>query len=178
MTAWVNGTQFAETQTFLDGAASVYRLDVPGDDPDTPGVEGGRDGDSVRFKVAGFDADQTATWRSGSYARLDLTANAAAVPPVALTMVTTDEDVPKPITLTAFDLNHDALTFTVVTTPTHGALSGTPPNLTYTPLHTTAPTASPSKREWMARSTRTSPPSQSPYARSTTRRASRRSTTR
>jgi hypothetical protein len=45
--------------------------------------------------------------------------------------VTTDEDTPRAITLTAIDT--DPLTYTVVTTPTFGLLTGTPPNLTYTP---------------------------------------------
>ena len=38
-----------------------------------------------------------------------------------------------PITLTGGDANGDPLTFTVVTSPGHGTLSGTPPNVTYTP---------------------------------------------
>ena len=37
------------------------------------------------------------------------------------------------ITLTASDADGDALTYSVVNTPTHGSLSGTAPNLTYTP---------------------------------------------
>jgi CSLREA domain-containing protein len=47
--------------------------------------------------------------------------------------VTTDEDTAKPITLTGSDIEASALTFSVVTGPSHGALTGTPPNLTYTP---------------------------------------------
>jgi hypothetical protein len=47
--------------------------------------------------------------------------------------VTTDEDAAKSITLTATDGDGDPLTFSVVTPPTHGSLSGTAPNLTYTP---------------------------------------------
>ena len=47
--------------------------------------------------------------------------------------VTTNEDTPKAITLTGSDVDGDTLTFSVVSGPTHGALSGTAPNLTYTP---------------------------------------------
>ncbi|MCB0178821.1 MAG: tandem-95 repeat protein [Anaerolineae bacterium] len=47
--------------------------------------------------------------------------------------VTTDEDTPVNITLTASDANNDPLTYAVVNEPTNGTLSGTPPNLTYTP---------------------------------------------
>jgi len=43
------------------------------------------------------------------------------------------EDTAKPITLTGFDAEGDALTYTIVRQPTLGKLSGTAPNLTYTP---------------------------------------------
>jgi gliding motility-associated-like protein len=47
--------------------------------------------------------------------------------------VTTDEDTQVTITLTATDGDEDALTWTIVTQPAHGTLSGTAPDLTYTP---------------------------------------------
>jgi len=47
--------------------------------------------------------------------------------------VSATEDTPKAITLTGTDLEGSDLTYTVVTGPTHGTLSGTAPNLTYTP---------------------------------------------
>ncbi|MBL0210699.1 MAG: tandem-95 repeat protein [Holophagaceae bacterium] len=47
--------------------------------------------------------------------------------------LSTDEDTALPITLTGSDPEGSALAFTVVTNPTHGALAGTVPNLTYTP---------------------------------------------
>ncbi|MDP3298128.1 MAG: Ig-like domain-containing protein [Thermodesulfovibrionia bacterium] len=56
------------------------------------------------------------------------------VPPVADDkLITTDEDTPIGITLTASDPGDDTLSFGVVSNPSHGTLSGTPPNLTYTP---------------------------------------------
>jgi len=47
--------------------------------------------------------------------------------------VTTDEDTPLPITLTARERDNLPLTFNVVTQPGNGTLSGAAPNLTYTP---------------------------------------------
>ena len=53
-------------------------------------------------------------------------------PPVALDQsIVTDEDVPLGVTLTAIDI--DPLTYTVVAGPAQGTLSGTAPDLTYTP---------------------------------------------
>jgi len=47
--------------------------------------------------------------------------------------VTTDEDTGVAVTLVATDGDLDPLTYTVETQPTNGVLSGTVPNLTYTP---------------------------------------------
>ena len=47
--------------------------------------------------------------------------------------VSTDEDTPLAITLGGTDPESDPLTFTVATGPSNGSLSGTAPNLTYTP---------------------------------------------
>ncbi|MDB6080401.1 MAG: Ig family protein [Akkermansiaceae bacterium] len=54
-------------------------------------------------------------------------------PVVAPQVVTTSEDTAKAITLGGSDVENSPLTFTVITPPQHGALSGTAPNLTYTP---------------------------------------------
>ena len=54
--------------------------------------------------------------------------------PVALARnVTTNEDNAASIVLAATDADGDALTFTVLSQPSKGKLSGTPPNLSYTP---------------------------------------------
>jgi hypothetical protein len=47
--------------------------------------------------------------------------------------VSTAEDTAKAITLTASDAEGSALAYTIVTNPASGTLSGTAPNLTYTP---------------------------------------------
>jgi hypothetical protein len=55
-------------------------------------------------------------------------------PPVAdAQTVITDEDIPVSITLSGTDADGDDLTYSVITNPTIGTLSGTAPNLTYTP---------------------------------------------
>jgi hypothetical protein len=43
------------------------------------------------------------------------------------------EDTPVLITLAGMDVNNDTLTFQAISVPTHGTLSGMPPNLVYTP---------------------------------------------
>jgi hypothetical protein len=47
--------------------------------------------------------------------------------------VTTNEDEAANITLSASDSNGDTLTYSIVSEPSHGTLSGTAPNLVYTP---------------------------------------------
>jgi PKD repeat protein len=55
-------------------------------------------------------------------------------PPTAFSQaVTTGEDTAVVVTLAATDTDGDTLTYAVVTGPAHGTLSGTAPNLTYTP---------------------------------------------
>lgn len=47
--------------------------------------------------------------------------------------IVTDEDTSIGIALRANDANNDSLTFSIVSQPSHGGLSGTAPNLVYTP---------------------------------------------
>ncbi|MFN8487764.1 MAG: Ig-like domain-containing protein [Caldilineaceae bacterium] len=55
-------------------------------------------------------------------------------PPVANDQsVTTAQNTAVNITLTASDADNDPLTYSIVSNPSHGGLSGAPPNLTYTP---------------------------------------------
>ncbi len=70
------------------------------------------------------------TLNSGGILRLGTTIQ----PPVANNQsVTTNENASVAITLTATQANNDSLTYAVATQPAHGTLSGTAPNLTYTP---------------------------------------------
>ncbi len=54
-------------------------------------------------------------------------------PEVIDQLVTTDEDTAKTFTLNGTDPDRNPLTWTVLTQPTKGKLTGTPPSLTYTP---------------------------------------------
>ncbi|MCP3993913.1 MAG: tandem-95 repeat protein, partial [bacterium] len=83
--------------------------------------------DSFNFTVDdGNGGSDTAT--------ISITVSPANDPPVAVaTTVATDEDVAVAITLQASDVDGDALNYSVTSPSTNGGLSGTVPNLTYTP---------------------------------------------
>jgi hypothetical protein len=74
ISTWINGTKVAETTSLSVNGDSVYIVDVPGDDPDTPTIEGGQEGDTIVFQVAGIEADQTALWTGGEVTERNLTA--------------------------------------------------------------------------------------------------------
>ena len=48
-------------------------------------------------------------------------------------LVSRGRDTPLAVVLTGSDVEQSPLTFSVFSNPSHGSLSGTPPNLTYTP---------------------------------------------
>jgi hypothetical protein len=82
--------------------------------------------DTFEFQVTDGTTPSTAT----------VTINIAAVNDVPVASdqsVTATEDTPKGITLTASDVDGDGLTFSIVTNPSHGNLTGTPPSVTYNP---------------------------------------------
>jgi len=59
---------------------------------------------------------------------------ASNIPPIANEQsVTTEQDTAVSITLSATDANSDPLSYTITANPNQGQLSGTAPNLTYTP---------------------------------------------
>ena len=65
---------------------------------------------------------------------VSITVTAVNDAPVALPQnVVLDEDTARAVTLAASDVEGAALTYAIVASPAHGALSGTPPALTYTP---------------------------------------------
>ena len=68
------------------------------------------------------------------YAQKRASGNGTNRPPKADKQdVTVTEDTPKSITLTGSDPDNDPLTFSITKQPDHGTLSGTLPNVTYTP---------------------------------------------
>ena len=83
--------------------------------------------DAFTFKVNnGFTDSSPAT--------ISLTVTQVYYAPTAIAQSLTNfEDTALPVTLTGYDPQGYALTFSVLTQPTHGTLSGTVPNLTYQP---------------------------------------------
>ncbi len=69
----------------------------------------------------------------GIVASTELFAAGPAVPVANVGSISTDKNRPVAIALTGSDADKDLLTYTVVSGPSHGALTGTTPNLTYTP---------------------------------------------
>jgi hypothetical protein len=83
--------------------------------------------DSFTFKVNDGLLDS-------AVATVTITVKAANSAPVAIAQsVTTARDTAKAITLAGTDVDLDALTYAIVSSPAHGTLSGTAPNVTYTP---------------------------------------------
>ncbi len=67
-------------------------------------------------------------------ATVSITVNGVNGSPTALdSAVSTDEDTPVQITLTGSDPDQDPLTYTVLSQPSNGTVTGTAPNVTYTP---------------------------------------------
>lgn len=71
--ALINEQVVASGQTQFYEDVSVYAIDVPGDDPDTPLLEGGETGDRINFMVGGYIAAETAVWQGGTHVELNLT---------------------------------------------------------------------------------------------------------
>jgi len=86
------------------------------------------DSDSFTFTVNDGAVDS-------GIATVDITINPVNDAPSADDLsIVTDEDTPVTISLTGSDVDGDPLSFTVADEPSNGALSGNPPNLTYTPF--------------------------------------------
>ena len=89
---------------------------------------------------ADFSGSDSFTFRANdgsvdsATATVSISVTAVNDPPVAVAAsVTTAEDTAKSITLSATDKDSASLTYQIVDHPTNGTLSGTPPNLSYTP---------------------------------------------
>lgn len=70
--AIIDSTTVASTETVLYQGRSFYAMDVPADDPDTAEIEGGRQGDLVRLKVAGLSATRMVRWQGGTNQEVNL----------------------------------------------------------------------------------------------------------
>ena len=62
ITAWLEGP-YAGPWTATTDSASEYAIDIPPDNPSTPGKEGGVVGDQVHFSVGATPVPGTATWQ-------------------------------------------------------------------------------------------------------------------
>ena len=89
---------------------------------------------------AGYSGSDALTFRANdgtldsNVATITFVVGADNVAPVAFSQkVATDEDKTLSITLNAADTNGDTVTYDVVQAPAHGTLTGTAPDLTYTP---------------------------------------------
>ncbi len=83
--------------------------------------------DSFTFKVSDGKATSATTTVSITVQRTNQAPIAGSL------LLSAEEDVAVSLTLTGSDSDGDALTFAVVTSPTKGKLTGTVPNLVYTP---------------------------------------------
>lgn len=139
--ARIGGITYATSRVLTVGyETGLYRLDVPGDDPDTATIEGGRAGETVTFRVAGRDAQESGVWRSGDAQLLNLTVTDTT--PTHTPTVTGTRTSTPPLTATP-----PALTPTVSGTITHtptptetSTASSTPATATTTAMATVTPT--------------------------------------
>lgn len=80
--ALIDGTEYASTAVFSrDGQSGLYVIDIPADDPNTVGViEGGQIDQVITFATDGRKIGQTAFWKMGSTANLNLVGNPTLSP--------------------------------------------------------------------------------------------------
>ena len=138
-----------------DIALNVAAPGVLGNDSDSDGdsltaaIVGGASHGSVSLNANGsfsytpnldYSGPDSFTYRANdgvsdsNIVTVDITVNSINDAPVADSQgVAAKEDTPKAITLTSSDVDSPTLTYTVVSGPDHGVLSGSAPNLSYTP---------------------------------------------
>ncbi|MEX1310261.1 MAG: Ig-like domain-containing protein, partial [Candidatus Sulfomarinibacteraceae bacterium] len=80
-----------------------------------------------------LDGDGNGTGGDDFTRNFEITAPVNNPPTADPQSVSTAEDTALGITLTGSDPDGDAIGFAIATSPTHGVLTGTPPNVTYTP---------------------------------------------
>ena len=78
VSARINGVKYAETEVVSYEGHSAYAVNVPGDDDESPGVEGGVEGDIVVFYVAEYRAVETAVWHSATNVEHDVSTLSSA----------------------------------------------------------------------------------------------------
>ncbi|MCP3938636.1 MAG: DUF11 domain-containing protein, partial [Actinomycetia bacterium] len=76
VTATIGDVDLETTTVFSSPEGSSFRIDVPGDVPETPGDEGGVEGETVVFRIGDSEAPELGVWRFGTSRRVDLSAEA------------------------------------------------------------------------------------------------------
>ena len=132
------GVQIATAAAQAYGGGSVYAIFVPGDDPDTPGVDGCSSGAAVTFTVDGILADQSAPWSADSVA-LNLSARRPDPTP---TPTSTSTPTATPINWPT-NTPTGTPTNTPTKTPTPTPMPTNTPTASATPSQTPTPTATP-----------------------------------
>ena len=124
------------TASDIDGDTLTFSVVTPPGN----GTLSGTAPDLTYTPEAGFSGSDNFTFKANdgnvdsNVATVSITIDAGNHAPVAQDQAAaTNVETPLNITLTAADIDGDTLTFSVVTPPGHGALSGTAPDLTYTP---------------------------------------------
>jgi regulation of enolase protein 1 (concanavalin A-like superfamily) len=142
----------ADSQSVTTDEDTATGVTLAGSDPDggaisytvlaapAHGTLGGVAPNLTYTPAANYNGSDSFTFRTSdgslnsATATLGITVNAVNDAPLANTQsASTSKDTAMSITLTGSDVDGDALTFTVVASPANGTLSGTAPNLTYTP---------------------------------------------
>lgn len=70
--AMINGQVFAQCYAQTYNGDSVFVLNIPGDDSSTATIDGGKEGDTVLFRIGGIQVSQTGIWHSGTSEELNL----------------------------------------------------------------------------------------------------------
>ena len=129
------------TGSDVDGDTLTYAIaSQPTNGILTEDVNFGTHGIVTYTPYSGFVGDDSFTFTVSDSqlisdpAQISITVTKVNYPPVADDQsVTTNEDESISITLTATDTDNDPLTYTIITMPTSGELTGNAPDLTYTP---------------------------------------------
>jgi hypothetical protein len=88
--AYISGVALDQAVVQLDPQeGAVYLLSVRADDPDTPGLDGGRNGDVVTFRLempggTTYTMMQKGTWQAGGSSRLDLASYTSVTLPLVI----------------------------------------------------------------------------------------------
>jgi LysM repeat protein len=90
ITAWIDNKLYATAHTTVTQGLSIYVIEVPGDDPNTPNlIENGPNGKTILFKINSTQANETAVWHSAALIELNLTATTVTVIPTPIPTETT-----------------------------------------------------------------------------------------